>query len=73
MDLNRIDLIVSDMPAATAFFRDVVGLSERFAEERFAEFDAGADARCRRNFASAGSGCARDGGTGTRQQGSSPA
>jgi catechol 2,3-dioxygenase-like lactoylglutathione lyase family enzyme len=41
MQLNQLDLIVSDVPKATAFFRDVLGLSVRIAEERFAELDAG--------------------------------
>lgn len=36
-----IDLIVSDVPAAAAFFRDIVGLPLRVDEERFAEVDAG--------------------------------
>ncbi|MCU0492176.1 MAG: VOC family protein [Chloroflexaceae bacterium] len=39
--LNTIDLVVRDVPAAAAFFRDVVGLTLRFAEERFAELDGG--------------------------------
>lgn len=41
MHLNQLDLIVKNVPEATAFFRDVLGLSVRFAEERFAELDAG--------------------------------
>jgi predicted enzyme related to lactoylglutathione lyase len=41
MNLNQLDLIVRDVPGATAFFRDVLGLTVRFAEERFAELDAG--------------------------------
>ncbi len=41
MKLDKLDLIVEDVPTATAFFRDVVGLTARFAEERYAEFDAG--------------------------------
>ena len=41
MRLDQLDLIVKNVPAATAFFRDVLGLTVRFAEERFAELDAG--------------------------------
>lgn len=41
MLLNQLDLIVQNVPEATAFFRDVLGLTVRFAEERFAELDAG--------------------------------
>jgi predicted enzyme related to lactoylglutathione lyase len=41
MQLNQIDLIVRDVPAATEFFRDVLGLPARFADIRFAEMDAG--------------------------------
>ena len=41
MHLNQLDVIVRDVPAATAFFRDVLGLTVRFAEERFADLDAG--------------------------------
>lgn len=41
MHLDTLDLIVTDVPAATAFFRGVLGLQERIAEERYAEFDAG--------------------------------
>jgi hypothetical protein len=37
-----LDLIVQDVPAAPAFFRDVVGLALRVSEARFAELDAGA-------------------------------
>jgi predicted enzyme related to lactoylglutathione lyase len=36
-----LDLIVRDVPAAAAFFRDVVGLPLRVSEPRFAELDAG--------------------------------
>lgn len=42
MDFNRLDLIVEDVPAATALFRDVVGLAVRFADTRFAKLDSGA-------------------------------
>lgn len=41
MKLNAIDLIVQNVPEATAFFRDIVGLSVNVAGERFAELDAG--------------------------------
>jgi predicted enzyme related to lactoylglutathione lyase len=41
MKMNQLDLIVRDVPGATAFFRDVLGLTVRFAEERFADLDAG--------------------------------
>ncbi|MEM7030587.1 MAG: VOC family protein [Chloroflexota bacterium] len=37
-----IDLVVRDVPAATAFFRDVVGLTVSFEDERFAELESGA-------------------------------
>lgn len=39
---NQIDLIVRDVPAATSFFRDVVGLTVRVEDARFAELDGGA-------------------------------
>lgn len=39
MKLDHIDLIVEDVPAATAFFRDVLGLDPIMADERFAELD----------------------------------
>ncbi|MGB9752082.1 MAG: lactoylglutathione lyase [Roseiflexus castenholzii] len=39
---NQIDLIVCDVPAATAFFRDVVGLTVRVEDAHFAELDGGA-------------------------------
>lgn len=39
--LPSIDLIVSDVPRATAFFRDVVGLVVLQEFDRFAELDAG--------------------------------
>jgi predicted enzyme related to lactoylglutathione lyase len=41
-NFNNLDLIVRDVPAATAFFRDVVGLAVRVGEERFAELESGA-------------------------------
>ena len=40
--LDTIDLIVADVPAATAFFRDGVGLTVHEAGERFAALGAGA-------------------------------
>ena len=36
---SQIDLIVSDVPKAAAFFRDIVGLALRVNEPRFAELD----------------------------------
>lgn len=39
---DNLDLIVQDVPSAAAFFRDVVGLTLRVNEERFAELDSGA-------------------------------
>lgn len=36
---NQLDLIVRDVPAAAAFFRDVVGLTLRVDDPRFAELD----------------------------------
>lgn len=39
---NQIDLIVSDVPNAARFFRDVVGLTLRVDDPRFAELDGGA-------------------------------
>lgn len=39
--LNQIDLIVKDVPEATAFFRDVLGLSPSVNEERFAQLESG--------------------------------
>lgn len=41
MQLNAIDLIVSDVPAATRFFRDVLGLDAQEADERSARFQSG--------------------------------
>lgn len=38
---NTIDLVVRDVPAAAAFFREVVGLELRVSDERFAELGAG--------------------------------
>ena len=42
MALNALDLIVEDVPAAAAFFRDALGLSVAQHDERFAEVEAGA-------------------------------
>ena len=39
MKLDHIDLIVRDVPAATAFFRDVLGLAVVVEDQRFAELD----------------------------------
>jgi len=36
---NQIDLIVQDVPKAAHFFRDIVGLTLRVDEPRFAEID----------------------------------
>lgn len=36
---NQIDLIVRDVPTAARFFRDVVGLTLRVDDPRFAELD----------------------------------
>ena len=41
MKLDNLDLIVDDVPGAAAFFRDVVGLTVRVLDPRFAEIDAG--------------------------------
>ena len=38
---NNLDIIVRNVPTAAAFFRDVVGLTLRVNEERFAEIDTG--------------------------------
>lgn len=38
---DNLDLVVKDVPSAAAFFRDIVGLTLRVNEERFAELDAG--------------------------------
>lgn len=37
--LDSIDLIVQDVPSAAAFFRDVVGLTLRVDDPRYAELD----------------------------------
>jgi len=37
--LDHIDLIVRDVPTATAFFRDVLGLAVVVEDARFAELD----------------------------------
>jgi len=42
MNLDHLDLIVRDVPGATAFFRDVLGLTVRVEDARFAEIDGGA-------------------------------
>lgn len=39
--LDRLDLSVRDIPVAAAFFRDVLGLTLRVNEERYAELGAG--------------------------------
>jgi predicted enzyme related to lactoylglutathione lyase len=41
MVLNALDLIVEDVPAAAAFFRDALGLGVAEHGERFAEVEAG--------------------------------
>ena len=41
MKLDNLDVIVKNVPAAAAFFRDVVGSTLRVNEERYAELDAG--------------------------------
>ena len=41
MNLNTIDLIVTDVPAATRFFRDVLGLVPEEEDDRFARIQAG--------------------------------
>lgn len=41
-NLNQLDLIVRDVPAATALLSAVLGVEPAFAEERFAEFRLGA-------------------------------
>jgi predicted enzyme related to lactoylglutathione lyase len=38
---DNLDLIVRDVPAAVAFFEDVVGLEVRVSDENFAELDSG--------------------------------
>lgn len=42
MKLDHLDLIVRDVPAAAAFFRDVVGLELSVSYETYAELKAGA-------------------------------
>jgi catechol 2,3-dioxygenase-like lactoylglutathione lyase family enzyme len=42
MELDRLDLIVSDVPGAAAFFADALGLRLTANEVRFAEVDVGA-------------------------------
>lgn len=39
MKLDHIDLIVEDVPAATTFFREVLGLQVVAEDTRFAELD----------------------------------
>lgn len=39
MKLDNLDLIVSDVPRAVAFFKDVLGIRARVEGERFAELD----------------------------------
>jgi predicted enzyme related to lactoylglutathione lyase len=41
MRLVTMDLVVRDVPAATRFFTEVVGLTPKYAEESFAEIDTG--------------------------------
>ena len=38
---DNLDLIVRDVPAAVAFFQNVVGLSARISETNFAELESG--------------------------------
>lgn len=38
---DNLDLIVRDVPAAVAFFENVVGLTARISDENFAELDSG--------------------------------
>jgi predicted enzyme related to lactoylglutathione lyase len=42
LGLNALDLIVEDVPAAAAFFRDALGLGVAVHDDRFAEVEAGA-------------------------------
>ncbi len=42
MELDKIDLIVNDVPTAAAFFADTLGLPLVISEDRFAEVDVGA-------------------------------
>ena len=39
---DQLDLIVRDVPAAAAFFRDAIGFALQVDEPRFAQLDAGA-------------------------------
>lgn len=41
-NLNQLDLIVPDVPAATESLRAILGIEPSYAEERFAEFRFGA-------------------------------
>ncbi|MGC4107654.1 MAG: VOC family protein [Thermomicrobiales bacterium] len=41
-NLNQLDLIVPDVPAAAAFLTAALGVDPAYAEERFAEFRLGA-------------------------------
>ncbi|MGC4190734.1 MAG: VOC family protein [Thermomicrobiales bacterium] len=41
-NLNQLDAIVPDVPAATAFLTAILGVEPVYAEERFAEFRLGA-------------------------------
>ena len=40
-NLNQLDLIVPDVPVATAFLTAVLGVEPTYAEDRFAEFRLG--------------------------------
>jgi lactoylglutathione lyase len=40
-DLGHVILYVSDLAASVSFYRDVVGLSHRFTDAGYAEFDTG--------------------------------
>lgn len=42
MNLNKVDLIVPDVPSAAHFFQEVVGLTPTVLDDRFAEIPAGA-------------------------------
>ncbi|MDQ3654271.1 MAG: VOC family protein [Chloroflexota bacterium] len=41
MKLDHLDLVVRDVPNATAFFRNVLGLEVRVEDARYAEIDGG--------------------------------
>lgn len=41
MRLSTMDIVVTDVAAATTFFTDVLGLTARFAGEGFAELETG--------------------------------